>query len=125
MVHIAGVGGKIASADFAIGGSVNAALMNLTKALADRGVQDGVRVNCINPGSIRTDRLTGRIATVMHEKRGWTKRRRPTVLAKSTGVARFGEPEEIAAMVAFLASAEAGYIQGAILDIDGGWNRAT
>jgi len=45
-------------------------------------------------------------------------------VAKSTGVARFGEPEEIAALVAFLASAEAGYIQGAILDIDGGWNRA-
>ena len=39
MVNIAGVGGRVASADFTIGGSVNAALMNLTKALADRGVQ--------------------------------------------------------------------------------------
>jgi len=123
VVHIAGVGGKIASADFAIGGSVNAALMNLTKALADRGVQDGVRVNCINPGSIRTGRLTGRIATVMQEK-GLDEAAAAAALARATGVARFGEPAEIAGVVAFLASAEAAYIQGAILDVDGGWIRA-
>ena len=123
VVHIAGAGGKVASADFAIGGSVNAALMNLTKALADRGVQDGVRVNCINPGSIRTDRLTGRIATVMQEK-GLDEAAAAEALARSTGVARFGEPAEIAGVVAFLASGEAGYIQGAILDVDGGWIRA-
>ncbi|NOG73861.1 SDR family oxidoreductase [Roseicella sp. DB1501] len=123
VVHIAGAGGKIASADFTIGGSVNAALMNLTKALADRGVRDGVRVNCINPGSIRTDRLTGRIATVMREQ-GLDEPAAAAALARATGVARFGEPEEIAAAVAFLASAEAGYIQGAILDVDGGWIRA-
>ncbi|MEN0072887.1 MAG: SDR family oxidoreductase [Paracraurococcus sp.] len=123
VVQIAGAGGKIASADFTIGGSVNAALMNLTKALADRGVRDGVRVNCINPGSIRTDRLTGRIATVMREQ-GLDEPAAAAALARATGVARFGEPEEIAATVAFLASAEAGYIQGAILDVDGGWIRA-
>ncbi|MCB4822471.1 SDR family NAD(P)-dependent oxidoreductase [Roseicella aerolata] len=123
VVHVAGAGGKIASADFTIGGSVNAALMNLTKALADRGVQDGVRVNCINPGSIRTDRLTGRITTVMQEQE-LDEAAAADALAKATGVARFGEPEEIAAVVAFLASAEAGYIQGAILDVDGGWIRA-
>jgi NAD(P)-dependent dehydrogenase (short-subunit alcohol dehydrogenase family) len=45
-------------------------------------------------------------------------------IAAETGVARFGEPEEIASAVAFLASAEAAYWQGAILDIDGGWVRA-
>jgi 3-oxoacyl-[acyl-carrier protein] reductase len=97
--------------------------MNLTKALADRGVQDGLRVNCINPGSIRTDRLTGRIATVMQEQ-GLEEAAAAAALAKATGIARFGEPEEIAAVVAFLASAEAGYVQGAILDVDGGWIRA-
>jgi 3-oxoacyl-[acyl-carrier protein] reductase len=45
-------------------------------------------------------------------------------LARSTGVARFGEPAEIASVVAFLASDQAGYIQGALLDVDGGWVRA-
>jgi 3-oxoacyl-[acyl-carrier protein] reductase len=123
VVHIAGAGGRVASADFTIGGSVNAALMNLTKALADKGVGEGVRVNCINPGSIRTDRLTGRIATVMAEQ-GLGETAAAEALARSTGVARFGEPAEIASVVAFLASEQAGYVQGALLDVDGGWVRA-
>lgn len=123
VVNIAGVGGRVASADFAIGGSVNAALMNLTKALADRGVGDGVRVNCVNPGSVRTDRLSGRIRALGRE-RGLDDATAARTLAAETGVARFGEPEEIAAVVAFLASEQAAYLQGAILDVDGGWVRA-
>ena len=123
IVSIAGVGGRQPGADFAIGGSVNAALMNLTKALADRGVAEGVRVNCINPGSIRTDRLAARIRTLA-AARGLDEAAAAEALAAETGVARFGEPEEIAAAVAFLAGAEAGYVQGAILDVDGGWMRA-
>ncbi|MDB5415922.1 MAG: short chain dehydrogenase [Rubritepida sp.] len=122
-ILIAGVGGRVASADFTIGGSVNAALMNLTKALSDRGVRDGVRVNCINPGSIRTDRLTQRIAKVMQE-RGLGEAEAAAALAADTGVSRFGEPSEIADVVAFLAGPGASYIQGAILDVDGGWVRA-
>ncbi len=123
VVNIAGAGGRIASADFTIGGSVNAALMNLTKALADRGVKDGVRVCCINPGSIRSDRLKGRIAALAAE-RGLPEEEAARMLASETGVARFGEPAEIGAVVAFLAGADAGYVQGAILDVDGGWIRA-
>ncbi len=105
IVNIVGVGGRTGSAEFAIGGAVNAALMNLTKVLADRGVQDGVRVNAINPGTIATERL---------KKRGNLD---PTAFR----VARFGEPEEIARAVAFLASP--GYTQGAVLDVDGGATR--
>ncbi|WP_043838235.1 SDR family oxidoreductase [Muricoccus aerilatus] len=122
-VLIAGVGGRVASADFTIGGSVNAALMNLTKALADRGVADSVRVNAINPGSIRTGRLTGRIDTLARE-RGLDPEAAARAIAAETGVARFGEPEEIAGVVSFLAGPDASYIQGAILDVDGGWVRA-
>src|SRR5262245_17512680 len=48
IVNIAGIGGRTGSADFTIGGAVNSALLNLTTALADRGVIDGVRVNAIN-----------------------------------------------------------------------------
>ena len=123
VVLVAGVGGRVAAADFTIGGSVNAALMNFTKALADRGVADGVRVNAINPGSIRTDRLTRRIA-VIAEEFGLDMEAAARRLAAETGVTRFGEPSEIAAVAAFLCGAEASYMQGAILDADGGWVRA-
>jgi NAD(P)-dependent dehydrogenase (short-subunit alcohol dehydrogenase family) len=44
-------------------------------------------------------------------------------MAQALGVARFGEPAEIAQAVAFLASPRAGYCQGAVLDIDGGQTR--
>jgi NAD(P)-dependent dehydrogenase (short-subunit alcohol dehydrogenase family) len=44
-------------------------------------------------------------------------------MARAFGVARFGEPLEIARVVAFLASSQAGYCQGAIVDVDGGQTR--
>ena len=67
IVNIIGIGGRTGSADFAIGGSVNAACRLFTKALADRGVKDGVRVNAINPGSIKTERLDIRLKSFAEE----------------------------------------------------------
>ena len=94
-----------------------------TKALADRGVQDGVRDNAINPGSIATDRLTARIQRVMaQENIGQDEAAKR--LAALDRISRFGDPREIADAVAFLASDRAAYIHGAILDIDGGLTRA-
>lgn len=122
IVNIVGVGGRTGSAEFAIGGSVNAALLNLTKVLADRGVADGVRVNAINPGTIATDRLQVRIRNYAEEQ-GVDEAEAARRMPKSMGVARFGQPAEIAQAVAFLASPQAAYINGAILDIDGGLTR--
>ena len=119
IVNIVGIGGRTASADFTIGGSVNAALMNLTKALADRGTKDGIRVNAINPGSIETDRLSARIKNLVNEyKVDETEIRKQ--MTQKAGIVRFGKPEEIANMVAYLASSQANYMQGAIIDVDGG-----
>lgn len=122
IVSIIGVGGRTGTAEFAIGGSVNAASMNLTKVLADRGIQDGVRVNAINPGAIATERLQVRIRNFAKEQ-GVSEAEAATKLPRSMGIARFGEPAEIARTVAFLASSQAGYLQGAIIDVDGGQTR--
>ena len=122
VVNIAGAGGRTGSAEFTIGGAVNAAVLNLTKCLADRGVRDGVRVNAVNPGSIRTDRLTTRIRQLANEK-GVTEEEAARQRTARMGVERFGEPTEAADAVAFLASDRAAYLQGAILDVDGGLTR--
>ncbi|MBS0204731.1 MAG: SDR family oxidoreductase [Planctomycetes bacterium] len=122
IVNIVGIGGRTGSAEFAIGGSVNAALLNLTKVLADRGVEDGVRVNAINPGAIVTDRLQTRIQRLATEK-GMDEVTASAELAREMKIARFGEPAEIASLVAFLASPQAAYCQGAIIDADGGQTR--
>ncbi len=123
IINIAGVGARTGNAEFTIGGSVNSAMLNLTKALADRGVADGVRVNAINPGSIVTDRLTLRVERTMQAHNLSYDDAYNKMLADH-GVARFGTVEEIAGAAAFLASKHAAYFQGALLDIDGGWTRA-
>jgi len=122
VVNIAGIGGRTGNAEFAIGGSVNAALLNLTKALADRGVADGVRVNAVNPSSIATERTQVRIDAIARE-RDLDPAQAARELARKLGVARFGEPAEIARVVAFLVSDAASYMQGAIVDVDGGQTR--
>lgn len=122
IVNIVGVGGRTGSAEFAIGGAVNAALLNLTKALADRGVGDGVRVNAINPGSIATERLQARLRSAAAE-RSVSMDVAAADMASRFGVARFGRPDEIAGVVAFLASPAAAYCQGTIVDVDGGQTR--
>ena len=122
IVNIAGIGGRSGSSDFTIGGSVNAALLNLTKALADRGVADGVRVNAVNPGSTLTERLRSRVETLAKKEQTDLAAAEKTMAAKLR-VARFGDPAEIARAVAFLASPAAGYCQGVVLDVDGGATR--
>jgi NAD(P)-dependent dehydrogenase (short-subunit alcohol dehydrogenase family) len=122
VINIVGIGGRTGTSEFTIGGSVNAAVLNLTKALADRGVRDGIRVNAINPGSIGTERLQVRLRAFAAEHNvdlEEAERR----MASKLGVARFGEPAEIARAVAFLASPAASYCHGAILDVDGGQTR--
>lgn len=122
IVNIVGIGGRTGSEEFAIGGAVNAALLNLTKVLADRGMSDGVRVNAINPGSIATERLTTRLQTLAAEH-GVDESEAARTMTQALRINRFGEPDEIARAVAFLASPQASYCQGAILDIDGGQTR--
>jgi 3-oxoacyl-[acyl-carrier protein] reductase len=82
----------------------------------------GVRVNAINPGSIVTERLKLRLRTLAAEQ-GLEESEAALAMARASRVARFGEPIEIARAVAFLASPMANYIQGALLDIDGGQTR--
>ena len=122
IVNIVGQGGKVASPVHLPGGAANAALMLATVGLAAAYAPKGVRVNAINPGSIKTERLDIRLKSFA-EEHGIDIADAERQMAKSSGVARFGQPSEIAAAVAFLASPQCGFCHGALLDIDGGQTR--
>ena len=67
-------------------------------------------------------RITTRIRQLANEK-GVTEEEAARLMTTRMGVARFGEPAEVADAVAFLASDRSAYLQGAILDVDGGLTR--
>ncbi len=122
VINIAGVSTHTPTADFTIGASVNSALLTFSKALADIGIADGVRVNAINPGYIDSDRLSSRILALSRERS-----ESPDVicaeLLRHYQVERFGLPHEVGQLAVFLASDKAAYIHGTAIDVDGGATR--
>lgn len=118
VVNIVGTGGKLASPIHLPGGAANAALMLASAGLANAYARHGVRVNAVNPGLVATGRL--------HE--GFAAEARASgesvdqVMAKATAglpLGRLCQPEDVAAVVVFLASAQAGYVSGSVLTVDG------
>ena len=119
VVNIAGVGGRTPGPQFTIGGSVNAALLSFTKAMADVGVGDGVQVNAINPGAVRTARLVARLQTLSKEK-GISVAEAKAQMVAASGMTKIGEPEDVANLVAYVVSPQNRYLHGALIDLDGG-----
>jgi NAD(P)-dependent dehydrogenase (short-subunit alcohol dehydrogenase family) len=113
------LGGRTPGAPFAIGGSVNAALLSLTKSLAATGITDGVQVNAVSPGAVRTDRLKKRLQDAA-TRDGIDLTTAEKQFVAGERVTRIGEPEDIAGLVAFVVGPEGRFLQGALIDMDGG-----
>jgi NAD(P)-dependent dehydrogenase (short-subunit alcohol dehydrogenase family) len=92
-----------------------AGLLGLTRAMAVDHAAEGIRVNCVCPGPVDTPMLAGTSATPV-----LTARERARTEYRNL-VGRLGRPEEIAAMIAFVTSHEAGTMTGSIIAVDGGW----
>ncbi len=118
VLFIAGVGGRTPGPQFSIGGSVNAALLSLTKSLADAGLADGIRVNAINPGTIRTRRFLTRLEALAKET--GNDRDAEQEYVRRAGIIRVGEPEDVGNLAAFVLGRRGTLLHGAILDIDAG-----
>jgi len=119
VLNIIGTGGRTPGPEFTIGGSVNGAFLSFTKALADIGIRDGVQVNAINPGYIRTDRLQGWIKSVAAETGGDMDAAQREMVRRAN-IVRIGEPEDIANLAAFVLAPQNRFLQGALIDLDGG-----
>jgi NAD(P)-dependent dehydrogenase (short-subunit alcohol dehydrogenase family) len=119
IVNVIGSGGKTASTMHLPGGSANAALMLATVGLAAAHGPKGIRINAINPGAT----YTGRVQEALRVEASMTGMTEEELLARGQAripLRRYAKPEEVAAVALFLASAQASYVTGAIVPMDGG-----
>lgn len=103
----------------AVSNTVRAAVASWGKGLSLEVASDGITVNSVLPGYTRTGRLTSLLKATA-ERTGRTEDEIARDWKNSIPAGRFGEPREIAAVVAFLASPAAGYLNGVAMQVDGG-----
>ncbi len=103
--------------------TARAGVLGFAKSLASEVAAEGVTVNVICPGYMRTDRVE-ELFESLASRRGTTSDEIVAGLVQEIPAGRIGEPEELAAAVAFLASNRAGYITGVALQVDGGYVRS-
>jgi 3-oxoacyl-[acyl-carrier protein] reductase len=100
--------------------SVRSAVTGFARTLANEVATDGVTVNNIMPGYTRTERVE-QLADATAKKEGLSAKDIVARFEKEIPMRRLGEPEEFAALAAFLASPRASYITGQSIAVDGGW----
>ena len=119
IVNIASVAGSIKGIpNRAVYGASKAAVIGLTKAVAADTVKQGVRCNCICPGTVQSPSLDDRIAANAAAA-GSVEAARAAFIARQA-MGRLGTPEEIAMMAVYLASDDAVFVTGQAMIIDGG-----
>ncbi|MFC5500177.1 SDR family oxidoreductase [Caenimonas terrae] len=118
IVNVVGAGGKVAGATHLPGGAANAALMLASAGLAAAYGPRGVRVNAVNPGITRTERMQQGLEADARLA-GNTPEEALAQISARLPLRRIATPDEIANAVVFLCSPRASYITGAIVAMDG------
>jgi len=116
IVNLASVVSKIALQDRFAYSMSKGAVLTMTLSVARDFIDRGIRCNCVCPGRVHTPFVDGFLAKNYpgREKEMFAQ------LSAAQPIGRMGQPDEIAALVAFLCSPEAGFITGSAYDIDGG-----
>jgi 3-oxoacyl-[acyl-carrier protein] reductase len=104
---------------FAAVATINAAIIALAKAFAEQGIKDGIQVNSVVPGPVMTDRRRSFIEK-WAPAHGMTVEDATRKFPAEAGINRYGTPEEIAELMAYLVSPAAKWLTGTSVRIDGG-----
>jgi 2-hydroxycyclohexanecarboxyl-CoA dehydrogenase len=115
IVNVASEAGRVGSPGSVVYSSAKAGVIGFTKAIARESARYKVRCNAVAPGPIETPLLNA-APLVLGELGERLKR----AMVDSTALGRSGQPEEVAAAIAFLASEEAAYVTGQTLNVSGG-----
>lgn len=119
VILTSGNSATVPKASFAAVATINAAIVALAKAFSDRGIADGIPVNSVLPGPV----MTGRRKAFLERWAASNNMSVEDAKAKfliAAGIARYGEPEEVADLIAFVVSPAARWMTGSALRIDGG-----
>lgn len=126
LVHVASVSGREPDPFFAPYSAAKAALLNFSTSLSQAYAADGVLSSCVVPGITLTELVAANAdAAAQRSGQSADEVMAATLRRHRVAAGRFGEPAEVAAAVAFLASDAASWITGATLEVDGGTLRAT
>ena len=109
---------KAVLANSVLSTSMRMGVVGMAKLMADEFGPYNITVNNVGPGMIMTDRLKHTLPKDADPEEALKER------AKSIPLGRIGKPEELAALVTFLASEQAAYISGTTIQVDGGANRS-
>jgi 3-oxoacyl-[acyl-carrier protein] reductase len=119
VVFTSGNSAEAPKSAYAAVATINAAIVAMARAFAERGIKDEVQVNSVLPGPV----LTNRRKTYMEKYAPAHNMTFDEALQKfpaETGIARYGQPEEIAELMAFLVSPQAKWMTGSAVRMDGG-----
>jgi 3-oxoacyl-[acyl-carrier protein] reductase len=119
IINISSVSVKTPVPGLFLSNSLRMGVLGWSKALSDEVAPKGITVNSVCPGSTRTARITD-ILKSQSEATGKTLEEIEALAAAKIPMLRIGEPEDLAALIAFLASERASYMTGLAIQVDGG-----
>jgi NAD(P)-dependent dehydrogenase (short-subunit alcohol dehydrogenase family) len=122
IVNVSSTAGKRPSTGMPNYSVTKAAVLSLSRLVADLYAKDGIRCNAIAPGPTATDAWLGKggLADQQARRSGKTREEALATVAAGRPLGRLAEPEEIASVIAFLCSERASYVTGAAWSADGG-----
>jgi len=128
IVNISSIGGIYPNYKLMVSHVLSAAINNLTRSLALEVARDGILVNAIGVGAVVTENWANNMLPSVRQRRPELRSYSDETLVKLLGeemtpVGRFGRPDEIAALAAFLASDRNGFVTGDTIEASGGADR--